>query len=366
MIKVGIIGCGSISDIYLQNLTHMFRNVEVYAVADLIEDRAIEAANKYNVPHVMTTDDLLSSPDIGIVVNLTTPQEHFHLCKQALLNGKHIYVEKPLSLSTEQGDELVALAAEKQLLLGSAPDTFLGAGIQTCRKLIDDGYIGKPVAATAFMVCHGHESWHPDPEFYYQHGGGPMLDMGPYYLTALVTLLGPAATVCGMTGAAFKERKITSDKKFGQIIPVEVATHVTGNIEFQSGAIASIITSFDVWSSTLPRIEIYGETGTLIVPDPNTFGGPIMYRPAGAEDFKEFPLVYSYGENSRGIGVADMANCIEHGGKPRANGELANHVLEMMHAFQTSSDTKQYVTLKTNCEQPKPVAMGLTQGEFRN
>lgn len=364
MVKVGIIGCGSISDIYLQNLTHMFGNIEVYACADLIQERAVEATEKYNLPHVMTTEELLACPEIQIVVNLTTPQGHFDLCKQALMSGKHVYVEKPLSLSMEQGNELVALASEKQLLLGCAPDTFLGAGLQTCRKLIDDGYIGKPIAATAFMVCHGHEGWHPDPEFYYQAGGGPLFDMGPYYLTALVSLLGPAATVCGMTGAAFKERRITSEKKYGQRIPVNVPTHVTGNIEFKSGAIATIITSFDVWSSTLPRIEIYGELGTLIVPDPNTFGGPIMYRPAQAEEFKEFPLVHSYGVNSRGIGVADMAHCIETGEQLRASGQLAGHVLEIMHALHTSSDTKQYITLQTECSRPKPLAMGLIQGEL--
>lgn len=361
-VKVGIIGCGNISSIYLENLTKLFANTEVYAVADRNRERAEEAAEKFGIPHVWTTEELLASPDIQIAVNLTTPKGHYEVCRQALEAGKHVYVEKPLSLSLEHGEELVALAKKKGLFLGCAPDTFLGAGLQTCRKLIADGYIGKPVAATAFMVCHGHESWHPDPEFYYEAGGGPMFDMGPYYLTALVSLLGPAKTVAGMTKTSFPQRTITSAKKFGKVVEVEVPTHVAGTVEFHNGAIASMITSFDVWSSQLPRIEIYGSLGTLIVPDPNKFSGPVLLRPAQGKEFMEIPLVHSYAENSRGIGVADMARCLETGSTPRANGELANHVLEIMHAFHESSDTKRHVELKTLCEQPKPLPLGLIKG----
>ncbi|MDF9843464.1 MULTISPECIES: Gfo/Idh/MocA family oxidoreductase [unclassified Paenibacillus] len=361
-VKVGIVGCGNISGIYFENLTKLFVNTEVYACADVFKERAEEAAEKYGVPHVWSTEELLASPDIQIVVNLTTPKGHFDVCKQALLSGKHVYVEKPLSLELAHGQELVELAAEKGLMLGCAPDTFLGAGIQTCRKLIDDGFIGEPVAASAFMVCHGHESWHPDPEFYYQAGGGPMFDMGPYYLTALVSLMGPAATVAGMTKTSFAQRTITSEKKFGKQIDVEVPTHVAGTVQFASGAVATMITSFDVWDSTLPRIEIYGTRGTLIVPDPNTFGGPVLLKPAGGTGFMEIPLVHNYAVNSRGIGVADMADCITSGNRPRAGGELANHVLEIMHAFHTSSDTKRYVELATSCEQPRPLPLGLIKG----
>ncbi|MBP2111629.1 Gfo/Idh/MocA family protein [Paenibacillus silagei] len=361
-VKIGIVGCGNISGIYFENLTGTFKNTEVYACSDLNLERAQQAAEQYGVPNVWTTAELLASDEIEIVVNLTTPNYHFEVCKQALLAGKHVYVEKPLSLSLENGTELVALAQEKNLFIGCAPDTFLGGGLQTCAKLIADGYIGEPVAATAFMLCHGHESWHPDPEFYYQAGGGPMFDMGPYYLTALVSLLGPATTVCGMTKTSFPTRTITSEKKFGKVVEVEVPTHVAGTIQFASGAVATMITSFDVWHSTLPRIEIYGSLGTLIVPDPNTFGGPILLRPAHSSEFKEIPVVHSYEGNSRGIGVADMARCIETGETPRANGELANHVLEMMHAFHTSSDTKRYAELTTTCEQPKLLPLGLIKG----
>lgn len=361
-IKIGIVGCGNISGIYFENLSKTFTNTEVYACSDLIEEKAKEAAEKYNIPHILSTKQLLECEDIQIVVNLTIPKNHFEICKQALLSGKHVYVEKPLSLTLEQGAELVSLAKSKKLMLGCAPDTFLGGGLQTCRKLIDDGFIGNPVAATAFMTCHGHESWHPDPEFYYEVGGGPMFDMGPYYLTALVSLLGPAKTVCGMTKTSFPERTITSSKKFGKSIKVEVPTHVAGTIEFEAGAIATMITSFDIWSSTLPRIEIYGSLGSLIVPDPNTFGGPILLRPSHAKEFKEIPFTHIYTENSRGIGVADMANCILTGEKLRASGELANHVLEIMHAFHTSSNTKTYVELCTSCEQPRPLPLGLIKG----
>ena len=361
-IKIGIIGCGNISGIYLENLTHVFKNTEIYACADLMLDRAIAAKEKYQLPYAMTVDELLHCEDIQIVLNLTIPKAHYDVCKAALLAGKHVYVEKPLSLSLAQGNELVQLAKERQLLLGGAPDTFLGAGIQTCRKLIDDGFIGRPVAASAFMVCHGHESWHPDPEFYYQYGGGPMFDMGPYYLTALVSLLGSAKTVCGMTKKTFPQRTITSAQKFGKVIDVEVPTHVAGTIEFENGAVASVITSFDIWDSTLPRLEIYGSLGTIIVPDPNTFGGPVLLKLSHSNEFKEIPLTHIYNANSRGLGVADMARCIHSGETPRASGTLTNHVLEIMHAFQTSSETKQYVTLETTCDKPKPLSMNLIHG----
>jgi predicted dehydrogenase len=364
-VKVGVIGCGNISGIYFENLTKTFVNIDVYACADLIEERAKEASEKYSIPNIFSTEELLECEDIQIVLNLTIPKLHFDVCKQVLLAGKHVYVEKPLSLTMEQGNELLALANEKNLMIGCAPDTFLGAGLQTCRKLIDDGFIGEPIAATAFMVCHGHESWHPDPEFYYDFGGGPMFDMGPYYLTALISLLGEAKTVCGMTKISFPLRTITSDKKFGETINVKIPTHVAGTIEFKNGVIANMITSFDIWDSTLPRIEIYGSMGTLIIPDPNTFGGPVLLKTAHGNEFTEIPLTHIYAENSRGIGVADMARCIETGDKPRASGELANHVLEIMHSFHISSDTKKYIDLSTSCQQPKPLVMGLNKGFVR-
>ncbi|WP_172253219.1 Gfo/Idh/MocA family protein [Saccharibacillus deserti] len=361
-VKIGIIGCGNISGIYLENLTRTFANTEVYAISDISEERMAAAAEKYGIPNQWTAEQILASPEIEIVLNLTTPGDHFRICRLALEHGKHVYVEKPLSLLPGQGSELVELAREKGLLLGGAPDTFLGAGLQTSRKLIDDGYIGTPVAATAFMLGHGHENWHPNPAFYYQAGGGPMFDMGPYYLTALVSLLGPAQTVAGMAAKSFEQRTITSQPLFGEKIDVEVPTHIAGTVRFRGGAVATMITSFDVWSSTLPFIEIYGTLGTLLVPDPNNFGGPVLLRPAGGNEFKEIPVVHQYAENSRGLGIADMAHCIVNGGTPRANGELANHVLEIMHAFHTSSDSGVYAQLTTTCEQPRPLPLGLVRG----
>lgn len=361
-INIGVIGCGNISGIYFENLTKMFSNTSVYACSDVIEERAKKAAEKYNIPHVLSTEELLNCPAIDIILNITIPALHFEICKQALMAGKHVYVEKPLSLTIMQGNELTSLAKEKNLMLGCAPDTFLGGGLQTCRKLIDDGFIGTPIAATAFMVCHGHEGWHPDPEFYYQNGGGPMFDMGPYYLTTLISLLGPAKTVCGMTKITFPERIITSEKKFGNIIKVEVPTHIAGTIEFQNGAVATMITSFDVWSSTLPRIEIYGTLGTLVVPDPNTYDGPVLLKTAHGSEFKEIPLTHIYADNSRGIGLANMAKCIETGEGNIASGELANHVLEIMHGFHISSNSKKYYDLSSTCKQPDPLPLGLIKG----
>lgn len=364
-IKIGIIGCGNISSIYFENLTKTFGGTEVYACSDLVPERSAHAAKLYGIPHVMTTEEILACPEIKIILNLTVPKQHYGVSKAALLSGKHVYVEKPLTLSMDEANELSELAASKGLMLCNAPDTFLGGGLQTCIKLIKDGFIGKPVSATAFMTCHGHESWHPDPEFYYEAGGGPMFDMGPYYLTALIALLGPAKTVCGMTRLTYPERVITSEKKFGKVIKVEVPTHVTGAIEFENGAIATLITSFDIWASTLPRIEIYGSAGTLIVPDPNTFGGPVMLRTSHGNEFSEIPLTHIYNENSRGIGIADMAACLISGELPKTSHELGRHVLEIMHAFHESSSTKQYTSLKTSCEQPSPLPLGLIKGFVR-
>ena len=364
-VNVGIVGCGNISSIYFENLTKTFKNVEVVSCADLDEERVKAAAEKWGIPRIQTLEEMLSDPEIKIIVNLTTPQGHYPICKKALLAGKHVYVEKPLSLTFEEGEELVELAGQKGLLLGGAPDTFLGGGIQTARKLIDDGYIGEPVAATAFMMCHGHESWHPDPEFYYKKGGGPMLDMGPYYLTALVNLIGSVAEVSGMTRATFPTRTITSPGKFGKVIDVEVATHVAGLLRFSNGAIGTLITSFDVWGSSLPRIEIYGTEGSLLVPDPNTFGGPVQLSTRDGSGYKEIPLTHGYKENSRGLGVADMAQAVLSGGVPRADGKLTCHVLEIMTAFQKSQDSGFHYKTKTSLDRPKALPMGLVKGYVR-
>ena len=355
-IGVGIVGCGNISGIYLENLANLFHNVTVLAVCDLEEQKAHQAAEKYGIPTVCTFDEMLGMEEISIVLNLTTPAGHYEICKKTLMAGKHAYVEKPLSLSVAQGKELVALAGERGLLLGCAPDTFMGAGIQTAIQAIDNGIIGRVIGATAFMMCHGHESWHPAPEFYYQKGGGPMFDMGPYYLTALVSMIGAVGSVSGMTARAFETRTITSQPKFGTTIPVEVPTHVSGMLRFQNGAVASIITSFDVWGSTLPRIEVYGTRGSMVGPDHNTFGGEVFIKQAFDTEFQKMPLLTCYAENSRGFGVSDMADCLLHHRKtPRASGRMALHVLEIMDALHVSSDEERVIHLSTCCERPAPL-----------
>lgn len=358
-IRVGIIGCGKISSIYMENCKK-FECLDVIACADLDPARAREQAERYDIPRVYTTDELLKDSDIDLVINLTIPAVHADVSIRALEAGKHVYVEKPLTVTKEEGQKVLQLAQEKGLLVGSAPETFLGAGIQTALKLIEDGTIGKPVAATAFMMGRGHEFWHPDPEFYYAAGGGPMFDMGPYYITALVQLLGPIQAIAGMTGMALPERTITSEKKYGKKIPVEIPTHVAGNMKFHNGVIATMITSFDIFGgSDLPSIEIYGTEGTLQVPDPNSFGGPVRYRRTGEREWTEQPLLFGYEENTRGIGPADMAYAILKGREHRASGELAYHVLEAMWAFHESNDSLQYYEMKSTCSRPAPLPMGL-------
>ncbi|MGI6706597.1 MAG: Gfo/Idh/MocA family protein [Clostridia bacterium] len=360
-VKVGIIGCGNISGIYLQNCSQTFEILDLVACADLIPERAQAKAEEYQIK-AMSVEELLADPEIEIVVNLTIPKAHAEVCTAALEAGKHVHVEKPLAISREDGQKLLELAKAKGLRIGAAPDTFLGAGIQTCRKLIDDGWIGEPIAATAFMTNHGHESWHPDPEFYYKVGGGPMFDMGPYYLTALIALMGPVKRVTGSARITFPERTITSAPKYGTKITVDVPTHVAGVMDFANGAIGTIITSFDVWSAQLPRIEIYGTEGTISVPDPNTFGGPVYVRRAGASEWSEIPLTHGYAENSRGIGVADMAYAIRSGRPHRANGGLAYHVLDIMHGFHDASDSGSHYELASTCEQPAPLPLNLPKG----
>ncbi len=359
-VKVGVIGCGNICDIYFQN-AQKFEILDVVACADLVRERAVEKAEKYDIPEACSVDELLNNPEIEIVLNLTTPGAHAEVCIAALEAGKNVHVEKPLAVTREDGQKILELAQSKGLLVGGAPDTFLGGGLQTCRKLIEDGWIGKPIGATAFMMCHGHESWHPDPEFYYKIGGGPMLDMGPYYLTALVSLMGPVDRVTGATAKTFPERTITSEPKYGKKIEVEVPTHVTGLLDFENGAVASIITSFDVWSARLPRIEIYGTDGSLGDPDPNGFGGPVhVYKPDVGE-WKEVPLTHGFTENNRGIGVADMAYALKSGREHRANGKLTYHVLDIMHAIHDASDTGKHVQLQSTCKQPQPLPMNLPE-----
>ncbi len=361
--KIGIIGCGAISGAYLSQCPK-FEMLEVVACADLLPERAQARAAEYNVPLACSVDELLAHKDIEIVVNLTIPNAHHSVAMAAVQSGKSVWNEKPLTITRDESRELLAAAQANNVLVGCAPDTFLGAGNQTCRKLIDDGWIGEPIAATAFMMCHGHESWHPDPAFYYKNGGGPMFDMGPYYLTALVNLLGPVRRVTGSTRITFPERTITSQPKFGTKVTVDVPTHVVGVLDFASGAIGSIITSFDVWAAELPCIEIYGTHGTLSVPDPNGTGGPVRIMRPGMSGWSEMPLSHSYAGISRSTGVADMAYALRSGRPHRASGALAFHVLDIMHAIHDASKADAHVMLETTTARPAALPIGLPEGKL--
>lgn len=360
-VKVGIIGCGNISAAYLRN-GETFEILDFIACADIVLERAQERAAEFGVPMACSPEELLADPEIEMVINLTIPAVHGEVGMAALDAGKHVYSEKPLTITREDGRRLLESAQAKGLRVGSAPDTFLGGGLQTCRKVIDDGEIGDPIAATAFMLGHGMEAWHPDPYFFYQPGAGPMFDMGPYYLTALATLIGPVRRVTGSTHITFPERTITSEAKYGQTIPVNTPTHIAGVMDFENGAIGTIITSFDVWASQLPRIEIYGTEGTLSVPDPNTFGGPVLLRRAQEKEWTEVPLAYDYTSNSRGLGAADMAHAIRSGRQHRANGEIAYHVLDLMHAFHEASDQSRHIEMQSTCSRPAPFPTNLQPG----
>lgn len=355
-LSVGVIGCGKISGTYLGNCKK-FPNLIVSACADINSNAAKEKAAEFGIKRVLTVDEMLADDSIRAVLNLTVPKAHTAVNLAALEAGKHVYVEKPLALDRQEAEQVLARARSKNLLVGCAPDTFLGAGLQTCRKLIDDGVIGAPHSATAFMICGGHESWHPSPEFYYEKGGGPMFDMGPYYLTALVSLLGPVAEVSAMTHCAFQERVITSEPKHGRRIKVEVPTTVFGHMKFSSGALGSIVTTFDAkGGTTLPRIEIYGSTGTIVVPDPNTFGGPVLVQKEGQEKSEERKLLFAFSENSRGLGLSDMARAIATGrNDARASGTLANHVLDIMLSFHEAAEQGRMLRLASTCANPQPM-----------
>lgn len=348
--KVGIVGCGNISNIYLE-AGKKFDILDIVAVSDLDMARAQAKAEEHGIARAVSVDALLADPGIEIVINLTVPGAHYDVCKATLESGKHTYVEKPLSLTRAQGRDLLETAALKGLRVGGAPDTFLGAALQTCRKLIDDGAIGLPIAATAFMLGRGVETWHPNPEFFFKPGGGPMFDMGPYYLTALVSLLGPLKRVTGSAQMSFPERLITSQPLSGQTIVVETPTHIAGVMDFTGGAVGTIITSFDVWAHNLPPIEIHGSEGSLSIPDPNMFNGIVkLYRDG---KWEEVPLTHGYAENSRGIGVADMAYAIGEGRPHRASGELTFHVLDAMHGFLDASQSGHHYLMETQGVRPE-------------
>jgi predicted dehydrogenase len=356
--RIGVIGCGNISRAYASKL-RVLPDLDLVACADLDADRARALATEFEVPLVLTPDALLEHPDVDVVLDLTVPLAHAQVTGAALTAGKHCYSEKPLALDTRTGADLVRLAQQRGLRLGCAPDTFLGAGLQTCRALIDAGAIGTPLAANAFLLGAGPESWHPDPGMFYRLGAGPLFDMGPYYITALVTLLGPVRRVTGAARISRPRRQVTSQPLAGTSIEVEVPTHVAGVLEHESGPVATLVVSFDVPATRYRFIEVYGTEGTLAVPDPNTFGGPVQVRRAGDADWTDMPLRHGNAEQSRGLGLADMVRAERSGRAHRASGELALHALEVMEGILAAAGTGARQDIVSRVERPAPLPAGL-------
>lgn len=353
-VRVGVVGCGAISGVYLKNSSN-FPSLEVRACSDLEPARATSRAAENRISRACSVDELLLDPSIEVILNLTVPAAHAEVSLRALLAGKSVYGEKPLAVEWSDGLRIMETAREKQLRVGSAPDTFLGSAQQTARAALDEGEIGQPLAAHCFMLTSGVESWHPNPGFYYKWGGGPMFDMGPYYLSALVNLFGPVRRVTGSTALNRPERTITSQPFAGRVIQVEVPTHVVAVLEHRNGVIATLTTSFDVRATSLPNIEVYGTEGSMIVPDPNSFGGDVEIRRTGQKRWLRQKSRFGYSENSRGLGLADMATAMRTGAPHRASGELALHVLEIMHAVITAAKEGRHIVLTTAVERPEPM-----------
>jgi len=352
-LRVGLVGIGNISGQYLATLPQL-SGVSLVAAADLDPAREVPGVR------MMTPASLYEADDVDLVLNLTIPRAHAEVALSAIAAGKHVYNEKPLALSTVEGREVLSAASAAGVRVGCAPDTVLGTGIQTARRCIDDGMIGQPVAATAFMVTPGHERWHPAPEFYYQPGGGPLFDMGPYYLTALVTLLGPVRRVAGMASTPRAERVIGGGPRAGTAFPVAVSTHVTGTLEHENGALTTLLMSFDVWEAALPRMEVYGTAGSLSVPDPNNFAGEVqVFTPetAGRPDSGWTAVAPSAGHRNagRGTGVADLASALATNTEHRANGTLAYHVLDIMESLLRATETGTTQDITSTTPRPAPV-----------
>ncbi len=362
-VRVGVVGCGNISSAYL-GMAKKFPVVEIVACADLVREVAEAKAEEFEVPRVLSVDDLVKDPSVDIVLNLTIPKAHTEIALRALEAGKHAYSEKPLGIDREDGRKVIETGRRKNLRVGCAPDTFMGAGLQTARKLIEDGAIGKPIAFTAFMMSPGPEGWHPSPEFLFEKGGGPMLDMGPYYLTAFNNLFGPIKRLTGTTSFARPQRVIGSGPKKGKAFNIETPDFVCGTIEYENGAAGTIVTTYATHHATYDHkqpITVYGTEGTMKVPDPNNFDSPVSVRLAADQEWKDVPFQFVTGYG-RSIGLADMAQAIKSGRKHRANGEQAFAVLDAMIGFLDSARDGKAFTPTARCERPAPMRADLPFG----
>ena len=365
--RVGIIGAGTISGIYLEN-AKKFDAFDVTAVADVRVDGAQRRADEYGVPKACGVDELLADPDVDLVINLTPHRAHGEVGLKILSAGKHVYVEKPLSVDRGQGRQMIELARERGLRVGGAPDTFFGGAWQTARALIDEGVIGEPVGAFANLHSRpnpnrqrrpggaspqaGYTSFYATD--YFAHGGGAIFDRGPYYLNALIHLLGPFARVTALNRATWPERQHAD-----RMLRVEVPTHVTASLEFANGAICTLLMSNDVYETGLPHIEIYGSEGSLRCIDPNNFGGPLYLRRPGESELEPVENAYGYTGNSRGVGVADMCRAIANDRPHRAHGDMAYHVVDVITSVIQSSDQGCHVALESTCAQPAALPRGL-------
>jgi len=354
-LNVGVIGCGAIIAQYLTNFRRL-ESVNLVAVADLDPARAQAVADSYEGVRALSVEGLLAADDVELVLNLTIPAAHAEIALKAIAAGKSVYGEKPLAATTTEAKEVLAAASAAGVLVGCAPDTVLGTGIQTARKAIDDGLIGAPVSATATMATPGHERWHPNPDFYYQPGGGPLLDMGPYYVSALVTLLGPVVSVVGAASHTRNERTIGSGPREGQKVPVDIESHVTGVLVHASGALSTLFMSFDAVKTKSPNIEIHGEKGSLVVPDPNHFDGDVQLFALGAEDWETLPVSAGYKDSGRGFGIADLA-ATPAGQEPRAGGQLAFHALDVMESVLASAKSGKAEVIKSTAARPAAVQL---------
>jgi predicted dehydrogenase len=358
-VGVGVIGCGRISGQYLENLVNRFSFcLDVVACADIVGERAESRADEFGMSKVCSVDELLSDADVEIVVNLTVPAAHYGVSMAALEAGKHVYTEKALAVTREEGERLVATAREKGLLFGGAPDTFLGAGLQTCRKLLDDGWVGTPITASA-LIAMG-----VGVERYYGPGVGPMFDMGPYYVTALVALLGPVTRVTGSAQTPFPVKTVrdSGSAEFGTTFAVQMPSNVSGVLDFECGAVGVVTTTCEIFGYT-PRLEIYGTEGILVCNDPNMFGGPVRVRRRSGE-MREVPLTHGYDSRNRGLGVADMAYALRKGRAPRASGDLMYHVHDIMHGIHDASREGRHIEVQSRVDRPVPFPAGLAVDIF--
>jgi len=360
-LRVGIVGAGKISGQYSATMSRL-PQLAVTAVADLDPGRARQLAEQHPGARTVTLPDLYAAEDIDVVLNLTTPAEHATIALAAIAAGKHVYGEKPLAATSTDGRAIADAAAAAGLRAACAPDTVLGTGVQTARAALESGAIGVAHAATAFMTTPGHERWHPDPEFYYRQGGGPLLDMGPYYLTALVHLLGPVRRVVGMSSRPRDTRVIGSGPRTGTSFPVEVDTHLTGILEHDDGALTTMLMSFDTWATNLPYLEIYGPAGSLSVPDPNYFAGDVKLHASDAKEWTTLAPAAGYADAGRGVGLLDLYDALADDRPHRAGVDVALHVLDVMESMQTSARTGQSVTVDTTCARPQRIDTLVTLG----